>query len=291
MAAWRPNGLSAKDAAAWVVVAAAVRNWVEAAAPASCRIAARLLWATARLAIWAYRKRGATDPEVVLHPHNITHFVMHHNKDKTRGWRYTAHSALRRVSRAVCPHLWPPPAPPVRRPSPPKPYSTNEEAFFALAAVMPGRSNRVARMWVVVAALGAGLLGTEIALCGPQHLIPRPGGRVAVQVPGENPRLTMVRGIYTDMALRAAHDCDGDKFLAGGSPDTAASSIAVRIEPDGLCLRRARVTWLAAHMAHTPPAALHLMAGGPGLRSFDDVLSHASTAMTPEEALMLGMGA
>ena len=33
------------------------------------------------------------------------------------------------------------------------------------------------------------------------------------------------------------------------------------------------------------------MAGGPGLRSFDDVLSHVSAAMTPEKALMLGMGA
>ena len=290
MAAWRPNGLSAKDAAAWRVVAVAVRSWIAAAAPATARTARRLLWATARLAIWAYRTRSETDPTVILHPHNITHFVMHIHKDKTQGWRYNANSALRQVSRAMCPELWPPPAPPVRRPRSPVPYSAAEEAFFAFAAMMPGRLNRVARMWVVAAALGAGLLGTEIALCGPRHLIPRPGGQVAVQVPGENPRLTMVRGIYTDMALRAADDCDGDLFHGGGSPN-AASHIAVRMKPDGLCLRRARVTWIAAHMAHTPPAALHLMAGGPGLRAFDDVLGHVSATVTPEEALILGTGA
>ena len=176
---------------------------------------------------------------------------MHIHKDKTQGWRYTANSALQRVSRAMCPELWPPPAPPVRRPRTPVPYSTAEESFFAFAAVMPGRLNRISRMWVVVAALGAGLLGTEIALCGPRHLIPRPGGRVAVQVPGENPRLTMVRGIYTDMALEAADD-DGDLFLSGGSPNrgqqhrcAAGTRRAVFAARPGYVARR-------AHGTHTP---------------------------------------
>ncbi len=267
-----------------------VRTWVATAAPATGRIAKRLLWATARLAIWMHRTRGETDPAVVLHPHNVKHFVMHIGRDQTRGWRHAMHSALRQVSRAVCPELWPPPAPPVRRPRSPVPYSAAEESFFALAAVIPGRSNRVARMWLVAAALGAGLLGTEIALCGPQHLVLRPGGRVAVQVPAANPRLTMVRSIYTDMARQAADGCDTERFLPGESHN-AASHIAARLgPPEGLSLRRARVTWLLAHMAHTPPAALHLMAGGPGLRAFDDVLAHAAAAMTPEEALMLGTG-
>ena len=292
LASWQPKRLDTRDAAAWLVVAVTVRSWVAAAAPATCRVARTLLWATARLAVWAHRMLGTVEASTVLHPHNVTHFVMYVHADESAGWRHCARSARQRVGRAVCPELWLPAAPPAGRPPAPVPYTALQERRFALAAVMPGRSHRVARMWLVAASLGAGLRGAEIALCGPGNVVPAPGGRAAVQVPGECPRLAAVRGAYTEMALHAVRDCAAPRFLAGAGRN-AASSIAGRLGTgDGLSLRRARATWIAAHLtARTPLAALRAMAGPLGQRTLDGVLDHVADAMTPEDAVAVGLEA
>lgn len=292
VAAWQPRRLDAGDAAAWLVVAATVRGWVAAAAPATSRVARGMLWATARLATWAYRTLNTVDATTVWHPHNVVHFVMHVNAGESAGWRYSAHSALQRVGRAVCPHLWLPAPPRAGRQSAPVPYTPAQEAVFALAAVMLGRSHRVARMWLVAAALGAGLRGAEIALCGPGDVVPAPGGRAAVQVPGADARLVAVRGPYTELVLHAARDCAAPRFLAATHPN-AASCIAGRLgSGGGLSLRRARATWIAAHLtARTPLGALRVMAGPLGQRTLNGVLDHVASAMTAEDAVAAGLEA
>ena len=275
------------------VVMVHVRCWVAAAAPASAKTARTLMWATTRLAVWAYLALGSVDPTIVLHPHNIQHFVSHVSADRSPAWRHAARSALCRVGRAANRDGWAPSLPQFGRPGRPRPYSSEMEAGFGLAAVMPGRSHRVGRMWVVCAGFGAGLLGPEIAVAGPQDLLALAGGRVAVRVGGTNPRLVPLRSAYTDMALRASQAAEGARFIAAEGRN-AVTSIAGRltVAGEGLSLRRARVTWLAAHVtAGTSLAALHVISGRVGTQTLDSVLAHLAADMSPEQAALEGLQA
>ena len=275
------------------VVMPLVRAWVTAAAPATISTAKTLLWATTRLAVWAYLTLATIDAAVVLHPHNVHHFTTVVCKKRSQRYRHAARSALCRVGRAANPDGWEPLVPQFGRKGTPAPYSHEAEAGFGLAAVMPGRKNRVARMWVVVGSFGAGLLGPQIAKAGPQDLVAMIGGRVSMRVGGDNPRLVPIRVPYTDLALRASRAADGDRFIAAEGRN-AVTSVAGRliVAGEGLSLRRARVTWLAAHVtAGTNLAALHVISGRAGTQTLDSVLVHVAADMSAEEAAIEGLKA
>ena len=275
------------------VVMPLVRAWVTAAAPASVSTAKTMLWATTRLAVWAHLTLSTVDPAVVLHPHNVHHFTTVVCKKRSQRYRHAARSALCRVGRAANPDGWEPLVPQFGRTGVPAPYSHDTEAGFGLAAVMPGRKNPAARMWVACASLGAGLLSPQIAQAGPQDLVAMIGGRVGVQLGGDNPRLVPIRAPYTDLALRASQAADGDKFITAKGRN-AVTNVAGRltVAEEGLSLRRARVTWLAAHVtAGTNLAALHIISGRAGTQTLDSVLAHVAADMSPEEAAIEGLKA
>lgn len=235
-----------------------VRAWVTAAAPASLSTAKTLMWATTRLAMWAYLTLCTMDPTVVLHPHNVHHFTTVVCKKRSQRYRHAMRSALCRVGRAANPDGWAPLVPQYGRKDTPAPYNYDTEAGFGLAAVMPGRKNPAARMWVAVASLGAGLLGPQIANAGPQDLVAMIGGRVSVQIGGDNPRLVPIRAPYTDLALRAAQAADGNKFITGKGKN-AVTTVAKRltVAEEHLSLRRAARAAAKAHM--TPQQLLDWM--------------------------------
>ncbi len=290
---WRPSGLGQEDLIATAAVLPAVRVWVVAAAPRDQLSARTMLWATTRLAVWAFQTLGSADVSVVLSPHNIQHWTMHVQAHMSRAWRHKARSVLERVGRAANPAGWAPLTPEAGRIKVPAPYSASEEAAFGLEARMPGRSHWAARVWLVCAGFGAGLLGSEVTLAGPQDLIDVAGGRIAIRVRGRNPRLVPLRTIYTEMALSAADATGGDRFITAAGRN-AVHSIAERLAPAGagLSLRRARNSWLAAHLkAATPLAALSVLAGPVSAQTFNAVLDHVRTAMSPQDAVSLGMGA
>ncbi len=288
---WRPTRLSPDEAAAVASVLPSVRSWVAAAAPASPKLARALLWATLRLAVWGYLSLGSTDPEIVLHPHNIEHWSNHINKHRPDRWRCDVRKLVRRVSRAVNPQAWPPRPLPLAPPSVAKPYSRRDEELFVLDASMPGRANRAARMWVVCASLGAGMRGPEIRSLGPQDLVDLSDGRVGVDVGGRHSRLVPLRAEYTAMALRAADAVDGSKFIASEGQDPV-QTIAKRIGPNGLVLRRARSTWFAAHIAaNTPLAALRTVAGSLSVQALGELIEEARAGLTPQEAAQQALGA
>ena len=229
----------------------------------------------------------------MLHPHNVHHFTTVVCAERAQRFRLTLRSALCRVGRAANPDGWDPLVPEFGRNRMPEPYSSATEAGFGLAAVMPGRRNLAARMWVVAGAFGAGLLGPQIAGAGPQDLVAMIGGRVGVQVGGDNPRLVPIRVPYSDLALRASRAADGGRFIAAKGRN-AVSSVAGRliVAGEGLSLRRARVTWLAAHLAAgTNLAALHIISGRVGAQTLDSVLAHVAADMSAEEAAIEGLKA
>ena len=252
-----------------------------------------LLWATARLAAWAYRTLGSLDAAIVWHPHNVTHFVSYVCAGRSRRWRQSARSALQRVGRAVNPGgWWPPILPEVGRAAVAVPYPPGDENLFALDAVMPGRAHRAACMWTVAAAFGAGLTGIALAAAGPRDLIEMCGGRLAVRVGGTRSRIVPVRDAYTEMVRDAAQATTGGRFISGAACNV--HNIASRLGPgdSGLVLRRARSTWLAAHIkAGTPLAALRIIAGPVGAQTLDGLVAHVCAGLSAQDAVLLGLDA
>ena len=172
------------------------------------------------------------------------------------------------------------------------PYSPRDENLFALDAVMPGPPHRAARMWTFAGAFGLGFNGTELAASGPQDLAEMPGGGLAVGVGGRNARVVPVRAVYTEMVREAAQATTGGRFISGTACNV--HNIASRLGPgdSGLMLRRARSTWLAAHIkAGTPLAALRIIAGPVGVRNLDGLVAHVGAGLSAQDAATLGLDA
>lgn len=292
LCSWRPRGLDAEDAALAEVLPRA-RAWVAAAAPETAETARALLRATTRLALWARREIGSVEPAVVLHPHNVQHFVAYVCAGERQGWRHAARWALVRVGRAANPRGWAPALPKIGRANCPEPYSGDDERAFAVAAALPGRADRAARLWVVCAALGAGLLGSEITDASTDDVTGLAGGRLAVRVRGRNPRLVPLRRAYTCVAQQAMQAAVRGAFLSCEGPN-AANRAARRIAVSGemLSLRRARNTWLAAHLrAGTPLWALRCIAGPVSASTLDALLSHVVAGAVGGDAASEGLRA
>lgn len=290
---WRPAHLDPEDAAVLHLVLPVVRAWVAVAAPGDPHSTRTLMWMTTRLAVWAYRTIGSLDEALVLHPHNVQHFAMYVNSHRSRGWRHKARSVLRRVSRAANPQGWEPRLPEAGKPLVPEPYGRHDEAAFVLDASMPGRVHRAARMAVAGLSFGGGLLGRDIHAARVEDLVSLRDGRIAVRVAGSNPRLAPVRDNYTGIVRRAAEASSGGRFVTAKC-HSAVYSIAEELAPSGsgLSFRRARNTWLAAHLvAGTPLPALRTIAGRVSAQTLNAVLEHVCAAMSPQDAVDQGLGA
>ena len=173
------------------------------------------------------------------------------------------------------------------------PYSPSEEAMFAHAALLPGRKDTVARIWVVVASLGAGMRCREISAATTDDLVERDDGRIVVGVRGDNARSVPIRAAYTDMAREAIAGAHGDRFFRGTSK-YAASSTAGRLPDDPLrcgnsevlVLRRARNTWLVAHLAaNTPLMPLRAIAGPISSKTLNALIAHVHAEIDPAETI------
>jgi hypothetical protein len=114
------------------------------------------------------------------------------------------------------------------------------------------RAGQAAEAAVICLSLGAGLNGEQIKLVEPRDVVDAGDGRLAVHVKGDHPRQVPVREAYTDL-LRRAVDAADDSFFGDTDHSNMASNAAARVPaPDGghLRLRRARVTWLQAHLCY-----------------------------------------
>ena len=298
---WRPKNPSAQDVADLPVVLPVVRRWVAATAPGSASTARLLMRATTALALWGWRELGTLKAEVLLHVQNVEYWSMTHPRQQKRSatWRHNTRGNLRRVGKTMNAKNWPLQHTPMGGRPMPLPYIPDDERTFMLAAGMPGKRNRAGRLWVVCASLGAGMTGAEAVLTVPDDLVEREGGRLAVRVRGINPRVAPIRDAYTPLARKAIEAAGGAKFLRGKAAN-AAALIAEKIMGDPqtdpevtkLSLRRARNTWLAAHLkANTPWLALRVIAGPVGSYKLDALIRHITEGFDPDDAVQQGLGA
>lgn len=165
--------------------------------------------------------------------------------------------------------------------------------MFAQAALLPGRKDRVARIWVVVASLGTGMRCSEISAATTDDLVERDDGRIVVAVRGVNARSVPIRAAYTDMAHEAIAGAYGDRFFRGTNKYAAAAT-AGRLPDDPyrcdnsevLALRRARNTWLVAQLtANISLVPLRAVAGPVSAKTLNALTEHVHAELDPAEAI------
>lgn len=292
---WRPRW-SEVDLATIEPLMATVQSLAAAAAPVDGRDARRLLRAVAAWVLWASRHMGTSDPEKLtrlLVEANVSYFVMVVCSDESPGWRHDTRSVLRRVGRAAAPDLWSLPPAAVGRSAVAAAYTPREEAGFRLDAAMAGWTNRGARLFIDAAAAGAGLLGPAIAAASVDDVEEIAGGRLAISVPGKHSRRVPVRGAYTDTLRAAMAATASGRFIASGAASAVYSiSQEIRCRAGPFKLRRARATWIRAHlMSGISLPSLYVIAGPISQTTIDGLLKGCAADVDPDAALIEGLKA
>lgn len=289
---WRPAECSPEDAAALEPLLASVRHWVLAAGPPTEVMARRWMRATAGLAVWASRHLGTAEPATVLTQANVEHYSMVVCAERPVGWRSLTRWSLRVVAGAANPAGWPPPTRHIGRRDVPAPYSPGEEAAYRLAVTLGARRWDAGRVWVVCGALGAGLRGPELATAEREDLVALAGGRVAVRVRGRNCRLVPVRADYTALAQHLRDAAPRGRIVTSTSRNAVHKSLEGlgSSDRDGLSSRRARATWLRAHLlAATPLGALRRIAGPLSANTLDGLIADIAAAVSDDAAVTEGL--
>ncbi len=297
LATYVPGSLRGADQAVVAEVMDAARAWVASAGPRDGDAARRLVRALAPMLIWMRQTLGSLDA-AMLNDRNVEIWIRD-NKHQKGGWLHLARGSLRRVGRAVNPDGWPQPTNIGRSPVAPA-YDPETEAVFGLVADLAGTGDRPGRLWVAAGACGAGLNGVELGAAETGDLRELGHSRLAVLVRGHHPRVVPVRAGWTDTVRQAArlaqqrHSRETSARFIGSRSKNATSKLAAGLDfgQGGLSLRRARSTWLTAHLlAGTPLAALKEIAGPLSMQTLDDLLAEVGGAVGPEQAVVEGVRA
>ena len=285
------------DPAVLAAVMSVVRCLVAALGPETPMAARRLLWALAPFGVWSHQTVGAFTA-ADINPRNVEVWVTGINRRRPQGWRNAARAALRQVGRSVNPQKWSDPPEQVGRPPACAAYHPAEEAEFIGAVTLPGPDEPVLRLWVGAASCGAGMRGPEIGAAETGDVREVGGDRLAVQVRGRDARLVPIRACWTDVvrqAVRLVGERPGtsSRFFVSQDRNAAARAAnSVSIGHTNLSLRRARATWLTAHLvAETPLPGLRRIAGPLSAATLDDLLAATGHTISPEQAVIKGLRA
>ena len=186
---------------------------------------------------------------------------------------YTSHSA------SPTRHTWP-----FGRPLP---DSTDETWFGSVF-------NRAGRLWVVGGSFGGGLQGSELNKATVEDIEETTGGRLIVRTKGLKARLVPIRHAHTDLVREALDHAHNGRFIktTGRNSVYRISSALDTGDGKGLSLRRARSTWLQAHLvAGTSLPALRWLAGSLSANTLAGLLPEAADLLDNETAVTEGLRA
>lgn len=295
LATFVPECLHGEDRAVVDAVMPVVREYVAAVKPAGPQQVRRFVRTMAKYLLNAVNNYESLDPESVLHPDAIDHFIVQVSKDNSDRSRHSTRWVLEKIGQAVAPHLWPTPRTRLGKHRVAAPYSATIEEAFRIAGVA-----RCERGWpedaaVVFGTLGMGLSGTEIANLSPNNVVSIAEGRLAVHVTGLHPRLVPIRAAYTDLAWSAIEAIAERTFVLSSSNRNAVHQVTARIVVKGhgkLVVARARSTWLKAHLtAGTPLPTIRKLAGPLAMNTLTDLVNYTAEELTSEEAALEGLRA
>ena len=298
LAMYVPGSLRGEAPAVVVEVMRAARVWVAAAGPVDGAAVRQWMWAVAPFLAWLGRELGSLDAAMV-NGRNVGVWIDSVNKHQTPGWRHQAQACLRRVGRVVNPDGgWPPRSRIGRNPIA-LPYVPEIEAVFQRVVELPRPGDQAGRGWVAAGGFGSGLSGVDLLAAETGDLHDLGNGRLGVRVRGRNPRLVPVRACWTETVLRAAALARGRqgrnsaRFVLA-SDKNAVSRLAANLDfgQGGLSLRRARATWIAAHLlAGTSFPALRALAGGLSAQTVVELTGLMGDEIDPERAVIEGLWA
>ena len=289
-----PRVVCSENAATRDQVMTEVRSWVEAEAPQSAADARALLRAGAEHALAVLRADGYIKTEEALQPDTIERLAVRKNSDPSTAHRGELRRQLTRLGRAANPHWWPMERERLGKAETPEPYDDATEEDFRLHAALGRKSGQFAEAAVICFGPGFGLSGAEINLVTPDHVVLRGEGGLAVHVEGKHPRLAPVRKSYTALTKQLLADTRGTSFFKAVYVNRvycAAERIPAR---DGghLLFRRARTTWLQAHIrAGVPLDVLRKFAGPVSTNTLDDLIDMSAAEIDAEDAVLAGLKA
>ena len=296
MATYQPLALS-DDPALVAEVMRVTRLCVAKAEPHDALSARQMIWAVAPMMAALYRMLGSLDV-TMFNPRNVEVWIDKFNRHQTRGWRHLARTCLRRVGRAANPDGWPQPKPIGRSPIA-QPYGPEIEAAYRQMTELPTQGDQPGRLWVAGGGCGAALSGVELSAAETGDLEEHGNGRLVIEVRGHRPRRVPIRVCWTETVRQAAllaQERDGRSptwFIRSRSKN-AVSGIAASLDfgQGSLSLRRARTTWLTAHlMAGTPFPDLRVLAGSLSAQTIIELIDLMVDEVDPEQAIQEGLRA
>ena len=297
MATYQPLALG-DDSALVAEVMRVTRLCVAKAEPHDALSARQMIWAVAPMMAALYRMLGSLDV-TMFNPRNVEVWIDKFNRHQTRGWRHLARTCLRRVGRAANPDGWPQPKPIGRSPIA-QPYVPEIEAAFRQMTELPTQGDQPGRLWVAGGGCGAALNGVELSAAETGDLENHGNGRLVIEVRGHRPRRVPIRACWTEtvrQAARLAQEREGNessvRFIHSRGKN-AVSGIAASLDfgQGSLSLRRARTTWLTAHlMAGTPFSDLRVLAGSLSAQTIIELIDLMVDEVDPEQAIQEGLRA
>lgn len=291
---WVPLNARSEDPETLSVVMGVARKWVANTAPSSPKQARAHLRALVPMLVSAHHMGGSLEAERVLVPDLVEYQAVRANADKKRGWRQETRRTLRKIGRANNPRAWPSEPQPLGYNRVSEPYTNDEEVLWRSTAARKCRAGRTDSAWAAVGSLGAGIAGIQLSAMTLSDIVEIGEGRLGVRITGPQRRLIPIRGDYTELARMVIESVTGPtlmRFQGRNAAHRAAHGLAA-VGGEGLSYRRARSTWLAAHLrAGTPLPALWAIAGPLSARTLTDLLDNVSADLDADTAARQGLNA
>jgi integrase len=278
----RPGGVSEP-------AAAAVRELVAAATPATPARAKALLFAAGRLVGFCERIGVELEPSVLLSPAMIERFILEGCRTVSPATRRTLRSNLRALSRAR--ERYPEPIPmALPRERAKQPYSEAQIAgYLRLAGAQSSEAKRMRCQALICLGAGAGIIASELRHLRGRDVIARDDG-VLVRVSGARARSVPVRAGYQQPLLQAARFAAQRLIVGGREPgrrnisDTLCAALSSdpalpRLEPG-----RLRCSWL---VASAEQIGLHAFLQAAGVRCSQRLADLAAELPAVSEAELI----
>ena len=141
---------------------------------------------------------------------------------------------------------------------------------------------------------GGGLYGSELDKARTDDIEETTDGRLIVQTKGLKARLVPIRRPHTDLVREALEHAHNGRFIKTTGRNSVYQ-ISNTLDPGdgkGLSLRRARSTWLQAHLvAGTSLPALRWLGGSLSANTLAELLPEAADLLDNETAVTEGLRA